>query len=259
MEQVHGIMQVDKEIGIYIQDLIIVLQHGLWVAKFEASRSNATSGSEGSANTIKIRPGVQSWSNISVNDIYNTCLNYNASLNSHMMKNTEWGVCTYLAQSSYGKNADVWTNPNSYCLTGHAGNGANVKETTATSAYNTGNGPQASTTGNVYGVYDMSGGAYEYVAAYVNNGNSNLTQNGFSLYNGASYTKDVYVSSGDTSEGNYNAASGKYGDAIYETSFMGTGGPNAWYGDIAAFPCTSYAFFIRGGGYNAMSGRSISF
>ena len=232
---------------------------GLWVAKFEASRSNATSGSEGSANTIKIQPGVQSWSNISVNDIYNTCLNYNASLNSHMMKNTEWGVCTYLAQSSYGKNADVWTNPNSYCLTGHAGNGANVKETTATSAYNTGNGPQASTTGNVYGVYDMSGGAYEYVAAYVNNGNSNLTQNGSSLYNGASYTKDVYVSSGDTSEGNYNAASGKYGDAIYETSFMGNGGPNAWYGDIAAFPCTSYAFFIRGGGYNAMSGRSISF
>lgn len=39
----------------------------------------------------------------------------------------------------------------------------------------------------------MSGGAWEKVAAYVDNGNSNLTSNGSSLINGESYTKDVYA------------------------------------------------------------------
>ena len=38
-------------------------------------------------------------------------------------------------------------------------------------AYNTENGARASTTGNIYGIYDMSGGSLEYNASYeiVNN------------------------------------------------------------------------------------------
>ena len=54
---------------------------GLWVAKFEASRSDATNSSEGSETIIKIQPGVESWRNISINDVYNICLNYNSNLN----------------------------------------------------------------------------------------------------------------------------------------------------------------------------------
>ena len=34
-----------------------------------------------------------------------------------------------------------------------------------TNAYNTTGGVKASTTGNITGVYDMSGGAWEYTAA----------------------------------------------------------------------------------------------
>ena len=37
---------------------------GLWVAKFEASQSNASSGSMGSSGVIKIQPGVQSCQNL---------------------------------------------------------------------------------------------------------------------------------------------------------------------------------------------------
>ena len=247
---------------------------GLWVAKFEASQSDAGANAAdyqnstgGTSGVIKIQAGVNSWRNISVNDIYTKCLNYaeitlqNANLNSHLMKNTEWGAVAYLAQSSYGKNAEVWINPNSNFLTGQAGTGASVGSTTSTSAYNSGNGPQASSTGTVYGVYDMSGGAYEYTAAYVNNGNSNLTSNGASLVSGAAYTKDVYTKgSADDRPTNYAAAASKYGDAVYETSLSSNGTPNwntSWYSDYSSFPYSTNPFFIRGGNYNNTSNAGL--
>ena len=169
------------------------------------------------------------------------------------MKNTEWGAVAYLAQSSYGKNAEVWINPNQNYLTGQAGSGPSVGSTTSTSAYNSGNGPQASSTGTVYGVYDMSGGAYEYTAAYVANNNGSLTSYGASLVSGAAYTKDVYTKgSADDRPTNYAAAASKYGDAVYETSLSSNGTPNwntSWYSDYSYFPCSAGPFFIRGGNY----------
>ena len=221
---------------------------GLWVAKFEASRSNATSSSAGSNNTIKIQPGVQSWRSITVNDIYTNCLNYNKTLNSHMMKNDEWGAVAYLSKSKYGKNAEVDINSDSSYYTG-GGSG---------NAYVTNVGQ--STTGTVHGVYDMSGGAWEYVAAYVNNGNSNLTNYGSSLVNGDAKTKNVYSKgSSDSRDNNYSANSGKYGDAVYETSANGNSSSSSWYGDYSYFPSTSIPFFIRGGGYGNGTGAGVFF
>ena len=243
---------------------------GLWVAKFEASQSDAGANAAdyqnstgGTSGVIKIQPGVNSWRNITINDIYTKCLNYDKDtlkdekLNSHLMKNTEWGAVVYLAQSSYGKNAEVWINPNSNFLTGQAGTGPSVSPTTSTSAYNSGNGPQASTTGNVYGVYDMSGGAWEYVAAYVANNNGSLTSNGASLVNGADYTKDMYTSNGDTQQGNYNANLSKYGDAVYETSNHYSSGNGSWYSDYSYFPCSTTPFFVCGGCYSNTSGAGL--
>ncbi len=202
---------------------------GLWVAKFEASNSGGK---------IKVEPGVQSWRSITVNDIYTNCLNYNKTLNSHMMKNDEWGAVAYLSKSKYGKNAEVDINSDSSYYTG-GGSG---------NAYVTNVGQ--STTGTVHGVYDMSGGAWEYVAAYVNNGNSNLTNYGSSLVNGDAKTKNVYSKgSSDSRDNNYSANSGKYGDAVYETSANGNSSSSSWYGDYSYFPNTSYPFFIRGGYY----------
>ena len=211
---------------------------GLWVAKFEASRSDATSSNAGSNNTIKIQPGVQSWRSITVNDIYINCLNYNKTLNSHMMKNDEWGAVAYLSKSKYGKNAEVTINDNSSYYTGGGSGNAYVS--------NVGK----STTGTVYGVYDMSGGAYDYVAGYVNNGHGNLTKYGASLVNSNdAKTKNVYSKgSPDSGTNNYNANSGVYGDAVHETSASGSGS-TSWYGDYSYFPHTSNPFFGRGGVY----------
>ena len=210
---------------------------GIWVAKFEASNSGGK---------IKVEPGVQSWRSITVNDIYTNCLNYNKTLNSHMMKNDEWGAVAYLSKSKYGKNAEVDINSDSSYYTG-GGSG---------NAYVTNVGQ--STTGTVHGVYDMSGGAWEYVAAYVNNGNSNLTNYGSSLVNGDAKTKNVYSKgSSDSRDNNYSANSGKYGDAVYETSANGNSSSSSWYGDYSGFPYTGNPFFKRGGGYYNGTGAGV--
>lgn len=101
-----------------------------------------------------------------------------------------------------------------------------------------------------------AGGAYEYVAAYVNNENGNLSQYGSTLVNGESYTKDVYTSNGDTAQGNYNASASKYGDAVYETSnnYMNS---NSWYSQRSYFPYLNFPLFVRGGECNNWSDAGL--
>ena len=155
-----------------------------------------------------------------------------------MMKNDEWGAVAYLSRSKYGKNDEVTINSNSSYYTGGGSGNTYVN-----------NGAQ-STTGNVWGVYDMSGGACEYVAAYVNNGNTNLTKYGASLVNSSdARTKNVYTkASSDSYENNYQQNKGVYGDAVYETSTSGNG-TTSWYSDYSYFPTADWPFFLRGGSY----------
>ena len=236
---------------------------GIWVAKFEASHTGCTTDvSTGQTDTnrtdltLQVKPGVTSWRNITIGNIYTVCLNYNTSLNSHMMKNNEWGAVAYLTQSKYGKNSKVWLNNSSSFITGSAGNSASAGvDIGTTNDYTNSQGVNASTTGNVTGIYDMSGGNWEYVASYVNNGHENLEKYANSLINGTMRTKDVYVSTNpENLQQNYNIASKQYGDAIYEIS-SGTyydstvSNTQSWYADYSNFPSSLSPFFIRGGGY----------
>ena len=209
------------------------IKAGIWVAKFEASQNG---------NVLQVKSGVSSWRNISINNIFSICQSYDTSLNSHMMKNSEWGAVAYLAQSSYGKNAEITTNTSSSYYTG-GGTGESYTSNIA-----------QSTTGNIWGIYDMSGGAQEYVAAYVNNGSTSLNDSG--LLNIPSYMKDVYISNNDTQSGNYDASVSNYGDAIYETS-SNSNSNYSWYRDFSLFPYSSSPFFIRGGYYGDNSGAGI--
>lgn len=218
---------------------------------------------------------VTSWREITPSNIYTVCTEMNKSGNSyglstsdslvdpHMMKNTEWGAVAYLSKSKYGKKTEeVWLNPNSNCITGEAGNSVNASQTSSTNNYKSTNGQKASTTGNITGVYDMNGGTEEYVAAYVNNGNSSLQDNGSDLVNAEAKYKDVYSKgSSDTSisANNYAAASSKYGDAVYETSSSGSGS-TSWYLDYSDFPHYDTPFFNRGSAYyNTVNAGVFSF
>ncbi len=223
---------------------------GIWVAKFEASPVGATtevanSEYDGTDKKLQVVPGVSSWRSITISNIYDVCKAYNSTLNSHMMKNDEWGAVAYLSRSKYGTNREVTINDNGSFYTGGGSGNAYVN-----------NGAQ-STTGNVYGVYDMSGGAYEYVAAYVNTGNSNLTTYGSSLVNGEAKMKNVYAKgSTDSYEDNYQQNKEIYGNAVYETS-TSSSGTTSWHGGYSAFPYENNTFFMWGGYYGNSYGAGV--
>ena len=203
---------------------------GFWVGKFETSNNGGK---------IQIMGGKQSWGNITINNVYTKCIGMNNSGNSyglssddnvvdpHMMKNTEWGAVAYLSQSKYGKNNNVTKNGSNY-----TGGGSGT-------SYRSNQGQ--STTGNVTGVYDMSGGAQEYVAAYKEPESSS------SLVSAPAKYKDVYSS--------YTApkSEGHYVDAIYETSSsrLSTSSSNSWYNTYSEFPLEGGNFFMRGGYYGS--------
>ena len=168
------------------------------------------------------------------------------------MKNTEWGAVAYLSKSQYGKNTDeIWINNANDFTTGCAGNAVSegASTTGCINAYNTTNGVKASTTGNIYGIYDISGGAWEYVAAYVNNANGTLGQ-GSSITGAGNQYKDVYTVGGtDDQANNYALTVNKKGDAVWETS-NNINGSYAWFGDYTYMPNTSIPWFLRGGRFN---------
>jgi hypothetical protein len=175
-------------------------------------------------------------------------------IDTHLMKNTELGAVVYLSKSNYGQGTnEIWINPANNYTTGCAGTSATSGSTTGcTNTYDSTNGLHASTTGNTYGIYDMSGGSWEYVAAYVNNANGNLGQ-GSSITSAAAQYKDVYAVGGtDDQATNYGLAINFKGDAVYETS-NNINGSYSWFGDYSNMPNTGNPWFIRGGYFSAGS------
>ena len=239
---IHPAFTTDIENGGWTEQL-----SGLWIGKYEASRSDAGTAANniGSSEIIQIQPNVTSWRSTKIGDMYNYAKTYATDLKSHMLKNSEWGAVAYLTHSKYGRNGtEVTINNNRNYLTGNAGDSIDASNSSTTNAYNTEKGVLASTTGNVYGIYDMSGGAYEYVASYYSGStSSNLTNNGSQLVN---ETNREYVTAyaGTDVDTNY-----KQGDATKETK--------GWNGDYAYFVGSSSPFFSRGGSYVSTSDAGV--
>ena len=195
---------------------------GIWVAKFEASgvdsKGNSVgNASENSTNQIyepnedtiaQSLPNRISWRHIAIGECEQRSMEVatkdsfglkNAS--SHLIKNSEWGAVAYLCYSDYGSvpqiNAagTIKTTPYWYTYDMYTGQGPKTNDS---NNYSTTNGMLASTTGNTTGVYDMNGGAWEYVAAYIDNGNSNLN-NGKSYFENQKI-KSIYASLWDEYE-----------------------------------------------------------
>ena len=150
-----------------------------------------------------------------------------------MLKNSEWGAVAYLTESKYGRNGtEVTINNSSDYITGSAQTASGT-----TNDYKSVDGVLASSTGNVYGIYDLSGGAYEYVASYLANGDFSYANSTFTTN-----VSDEYSTA-------YTVAEGKPGDATSETE--------GWHGDYAYFLDSSNPIFKRGGYYNNGSGAGI--
>ena len=219
---------------------------GIWIGKFEVSSGQI------------IKPNVTSLRSQTVNQLYTGIYNMRNSGNAfgfsttdetHMMKNMEWGAVTYLSHSKYGINKEVAINSANTFTTGCGPQSAGSTTSGATcNSYTTTLGQSASTTGNVYGVYDMSGGANEYMMGNMVNssgeyyGEKSMLSAPLARY----YDKYSYGSS-------YTEYTrGKLGDATKE--LVPTGSYKGWYqnsGESLKFVSDVSPWFIRGASYQA--------
>ena len=206
---------------------------GFWTAKFEASGTNkdgkavgnasSSSGSEqyapDSTTIAKSLPNKISWRHVSIGesekrsmDITTTAKSSYGLTNgtSHLIKNSEWGAVAYLCYSDYGSvpmtngagsiNSSPW-----YIYDAYTGQGPKSSSDEgnysydASHNYSTSNGVLSSTTGNVTGIYDMAGGAWERVAGYLDNGNGNLDTYGKSADESVKYFENGKLNSAYTS------------------------------------------------------------
>ncbi len=269
--------------------------NGLWVGKFETGYDGATSTTSAQVNSVDtskiiIKPNVYSWRSITVGNAFKNSYDYNRNLDSHMMKNTEWGAVAYLQHSVYGSQASVRINNNSSYITGYSGTseptlgynsgisieGNRVESTslgvdgTYTVNYFNNNSTVSSTTGNYSGIYDMSGGAWEYVMGYTTKattvgGSSGITSLYPNFFSDSTYTKywNKYASTVNT---NYNNrilgdATGEMGPFGSEKDPDGsTRYKSSWYKDYAYFVHSSYPWFVRGGHWsNGTEAGSFAF
>ena len=208
---------------------------GIWVAKYEASQGNTTSqvsAPTSSTSVAKSIPGVASWRDITVSKMFDYAYNTYRNADSHLMKNVEWGAVAYLT-NAIGRIPYI--NNSSSFITGNAGGSQDAESASGTTnAWNTAGGVKASTTHNVYGIYDMSGGAFENVAAYYVGGSSKDIS---SLKTANDKYVDMYVTAYDSS---------KKGDAIYETSSDSTG-MKSWDGANSIALDSDFPLLSRGG------------
>ena len=255
---------------------------GYWVAKFEPSvKENDpcyTDESETNCNksnlAIEILPNKTSLSYISASNAYHVSKNMKdyiggGTIDSHMMTNLQWGAVAYLSKSVYGAdNQEVWNNVDYYeHKTGCSGSGVDAVIEYPCVEYNTPNGVKASTTHNITGIYDMSGGSYEFVMGNYNNLPANSGFNETELSDlSAQYLTKYKTPAGQMLNGfGMDYDMGIYGDAMYETSnnaardngSSATGnGAGSWYGDTSYLPYIYASWVLRGGyyGYGTSAG-----
>ena len=219
---------------------------GFWYAKFATSHSTLSSSTTdnnlgctnetcSNANGIIIKPNVTSlkYNNIS-NFFYasrsmeqtgNSFGFVSSEVDTHMSKNNEWGTVAYLTHSIYGR-----CNNSTNCV--------NVSRS-SNEVYNTTSGKDTSTTGTIYGVYNMNDGKKEYVMGVLadTNGNPTSTESsGFTgmLSDGTTYTGVPFPDSKyyNLYQDNYYEESAQIGSKYIGHALKET---DSWYGERIGF------------------------
>ena len=172
-----------------------------------------------------------------------------------------YGITGYSAPAGKtGQNIMTYSTATDLADSIKGSNGISYAWNNVSSESDTGDGTKSSTTGNIYGIYDMGGCLADYTASYINAvGNGNLTTYGGRFANGTStylataypYQKDSSITySTDYKDFNsaYSGFGKIFGDAIWETS-SSTGSGKAWFGQTLEEDGTASEVFFPRGGY----------
>ena len=247
---------------------------GFWIGKFELT---------GTISNITTKPDLSSLRNKNVSSFETNIMKmndsgnqygFNTSTDIHMIKNMEWGAVAYLSHSKYGVNREVYINNSSSYYTGRSGgnvggetpiNGTYTDQTSTTqyNSYgfytydgylleygtNTKSSTKdiskvASTTGNIYGVYDISGGARDYVMGNIVSSDGTTMRAGSSGF--TTYPDTKYYDKYSFGTDNQRIRS-KLGDGIKEVLNTSSYG---WYSDNSYLASSNYPWFYRGGNYS---------
>lgn len=196
---------------------------GFWVGKYEVSngcKDNCLTNS----SDLTILPNQESWRNNNLSNYYETIKGKGNSY--HIIKNSEWGTISYLSHSKYGICSNM-----------------KCTEIASNNTYISGKEGKDSTTGNIYGVYDMAGSASEFVMA-------NYTSNNSLALNNSNFKYNVTIPSTD-----YDLYSGTnfiLGDATKEI-LLTQSSTGSWDNNYSIFIDKVNNWFIRGG----MAGNEV--
>ena len=262
---------------------------GFWVAKFEPTAVEGVAngyqsdwtcpvaGDNVSTKTIKVVPSVNSWRCMNISNAYKASLAMKnnstygwtaSSVDTHMATNLEWGAIYYLTLSSNGANTnEVYINNNQNYITGCAGDTASESTSTATTCknpYDSEIGVKASTTWNITGVYDMSGGSWERTMSVYNNliASSGFTAEEYNNLSNSHITKYTTPTNNLLNNVGMDYDATVYGDGIYETStganrYNGTAWSGTdrggWSTEYSYLPYASSPWFGRGASFNYTS------
>ncbi len=201
---------------------------GIWIGKFETGYMGANTTTEAEHDTEEpnkaiIKPNVYSWRLIRVSTLELVSMGITkvgniygfdqSTYDAHASKNTEWALISYLTQSKYGKygnslyageNKQVYMNNYKAYMTG-CSSGQGTAEASETYTYKYDDlvdrgkgqgygGGGSSSTGNITGIYDTNGGAWEYVMSVLDmkSGQTASLNSGYpgQLADGSSFTSD---------------------------------------------------------------------
>ena len=255
---------------------------GFWVGKFETGYLGAATTSEAEVNIVDpmkviVKPDVYSWRGITLSNMVKlvTQLKQTSSMgitgneDSHLIKNNEWGALVYLTQSKYGKTGNLSysalekqvriNNVSSYVT----GCGADIQDVfypaSQCDRYETVNGMSASTTGNITGVYDTSGGAWDYVAGaklLAGTSNYNVSASGFTQEELNTLVQEGKYFEPFPEEG-LVAGAKLLGSATLELGPI-VDATLSWYEDFATYPTDGNPFLLRGGSWGNIKASGIN-
>ena len=248
---------------------------GFWMGKFELT---------GDSSKLTVLPNMNSFRDQTVSSFNTMIQNMQEGSNiyglntsrvntdSHMLTNYEWGAVAYLTNSKYGRCTngnctEVTINNCSSYITGIGADSVSASSssstcTNSTNKYNGTKGVLASTTGNITGVYDMSGGAWEYVMGNMSSASGSYTfYPSNSLFASGWYTNSTskYLTSYayGTSQNDQTAYNrGRLGDATGEVVLTASS-KGGWYSDYTGFPYSGISWFNRGGDYSSGASSGV--